>query len=1447
MDEEKTEEGAKKKQRKIRNKHWKFLRKTFQAAQLAKSILPGSSHAPLEDVEADKNQSAKDSLPSPLHRSLSSPLRQGKRPGSGILKGVNKSVPSVPLHAAVSGDESSSSSSSESDASFADDENGFSEDSRDGKVQHEISLEIAKQRILARAHKRRRLTFLQQTAVEEDFICKTLGMDQVYGRCIRHSNQPITPNPQALLWGTEFCTIQTCRICQSEMRAGPTALQTSCVSLPTMGSVIEQVQQMQSNTKEWDKRTKILGASVMEMNHSHDSYDFFHTSQNSNSYGHDVNIIIEASSSHHSVSNQPSASMRTDTIPEESELEDFVEDGSLSLNDLHGSLHAYTNHSGTNHTATTTSNRSTESSIQYTEEEWAAQLSRRIVQVRTWQDRFAIKNHPTFCQYFKMLRLGVPMDAVKSTVEQDGYHPAITDLDPNKSIKMQAHLLSPEVMENLHMTGALGEDAGGPGGKDGDKELSVPETVQKVLEAVRQRRMNQVYATMALFSEMKVKSQYEKQKRYDMLIDEHSKSYKSMNSMPVILAKVSGDETQLTRMLTSREAEHLEMDDEIISQSERMADPSLRTGIGFLSSLQAEAKVKSESNQKGIVEGKSPVIEQPLQDESGRSSPLVVVSTNDEENAKIPIRYASIHNRENTKEAVTYPKASPNDVTSSQNDKADKLTIRSPKSASSQSHRTMQSSQKKLHISPYRQMRKQKVQQSSSPTSPSKSRSSRTLRDAMKDDVFGRQSAIITELIEVVEQPKLYDSTENFGQSAKAANEDVLVEEPPVSDRWSASPKTPLKKRVSKTKLDMPPVSEVLITDQDDTTDHERIKQELQSLIEKQKKEASRNEIDVDTATASSNVDEILSIPLAARSATSSPSKNRLNQKATSSGEDNPLLKYLDESYRDGKRSENDSAYSPDVKSSKISTIRLSPAVDSTRSKLKKSVSLDEFTRLKKELDAANSIIASKDDEIKNCVKMEKFELLQEELQSAYETIALNNDEISNRVKIAEFEKLRGELTSAWASIERSEKIINNSVRRDVYQKACQDLKNAKETIASFEMTIQGLIDKKEHEKVLNELNSAKANLSLMEGRVERSVTIDEYEKISKELDKRYEEIAVLKKELHVTKKELKYSSGLMAEKTKALEEMGRNLVKKDEAIQHLKHCVHQMERKEKRQNGQVLGSTSMQTKIEDEKRRQAKLREKYASPHRVKRTVTQPTTDRDFEALALSPAGNHQRLPGRQRRVPKSTSEHTNRAIDTPPVGSASRDSMLRNGKSSPALTPNLEKRKSVSSSSVSLSRSRREQEIFDNQARSGSNLPTLSPEKKPISPSHHSAFASVGRDKISPDQLPPLPVKKPSPMPVLPAASSISYSGKSSRPVATTKDNDPSSPSHSTKPTSIPSPATAASSSKTSAHHPLVSPTETMKGPTLQQLLQSPQDEAAKKVIMSLFDSWTTKQFES
>ncbi len=49
----------------------------------------------------------------------------------------------------------------------------------------------------------------------------------------------------------------------------------------------------------------------------------------------------------------------------------------------------------------------------------------------------ALKDDPEYTKYFKMLKMGLPMGAVKNALQRDGKDPAIMDLDPNKSIKSQ--------------------------------------------------------------------------------------------------------------------------------------------------------------------------------------------------------------------------------------------------------------------------------------------------------------------------------------------------------------------------------------------------------------------------------------------------------------------------------------------------------------------------------------------------------------------------------------------------------------------------------------------------------------------------------------------------------------------------------------------------------------------------------------------------------------------------------------------------------------------------------------------------------------------------------------------------------------------------------------------------------------------------------------------------
>merc|ERR1711862_372009 len=48
-----------------------------------------------------------------------------------------------------------------------------------------------------------------------------------------------------------------------------------------------------------------------------------------------------------------------------------------------------------------------------------------------------LKEDPDYIKYFKMLKMGLPIGAVKNALVRDGKDPAVMDLDPEKSLKSQ--------------------------------------------------------------------------------------------------------------------------------------------------------------------------------------------------------------------------------------------------------------------------------------------------------------------------------------------------------------------------------------------------------------------------------------------------------------------------------------------------------------------------------------------------------------------------------------------------------------------------------------------------------------------------------------------------------------------------------------------------------------------------------------------------------------------------------------------------------------------------------------------------------------------------------------------------------------------------------------------------------------------------------------------------
>lgn len=66
-----------------------------------------------------------------------------------------------------------------------------------------------------------------------------------------------------------------------------------------------------------------------------------------------------------------------------------------------------------------------------------SQQSADVVASETEDSGPALKDDPEYTKYFKMLKMGLPIGAVKNALQRDGRDPLIMDLDPNKSLKSQ--------------------------------------------------------------------------------------------------------------------------------------------------------------------------------------------------------------------------------------------------------------------------------------------------------------------------------------------------------------------------------------------------------------------------------------------------------------------------------------------------------------------------------------------------------------------------------------------------------------------------------------------------------------------------------------------------------------------------------------------------------------------------------------------------------------------------------------------------------------------------------------------------------------------------------------------------------------------------------------------------------------------------------------------------
>lgn len=60
-----------------------------------------------------------------------------------------------------------------------------------------------------------------------------------------------------------------------------------------------------------------------------------------------------------------------------------------------------------------------------------------------------IKEDPRFSKYFKMLKMGLPIGAVRNAMQRDKIDPTVLDLDPEKSLESQRPpVLVPQVQDD---------------------------------------------------------------------------------------------------------------------------------------------------------------------------------------------------------------------------------------------------------------------------------------------------------------------------------------------------------------------------------------------------------------------------------------------------------------------------------------------------------------------------------------------------------------------------------------------------------------------------------------------------------------------------------------------------------------------------------------------------------------------------------------------------------------------------------------------------------------------------------------------------------------------------------------------------------------------------------------------------------------------------------------
>jgi 5-bromo-4-chloroindolyl phosphate hydrolysis protein len=262
------------------------------------------------------------------------------------------------------------------------------------------------------------------------------------------------------------------------------------------------------------------------------------------------------------------------------------------------------------------------------------------------------------------------------------------------------------------------------------------------------------------------------------------------------------------------------------------------------------------------------------------------------------------------------------------------------------------------------------------------------------------------------------------------------------------------------------------------------------------------------------------------------------------------------------------------------------------------SVSIEDYRKVEDKLKSAQVTIELKEHMLKNSISIQEFDKLSQELETLRSIISAQDSAIKHSVSRKDYKKLAQELESAKSAVKSRDEIISNSVRIEDFEKVMQELQSAKSTIVTSNKVNN---DSEEvYRNLLNELETAKSVI------VDRDTALIE---MTKQWDKAKANIASLKSQCGA--------------KEKSILNLRHELDRRDKTIERLEDRIQHLEDRSN-VDCRVLEKSSMDAKINDAKKRQAALRKKFLSPHRIKKNIEKP--GRDYDALALSPAGGKQR-----------------------------------------------------------------------------------------------------------------------------------------------------------------------------------------------------------------------------